>query len=344
MVRPMPALAPRLVTERLVLRAFEPRDVAPHLASSQDPEVQRYLGGVKDPYEAFATLATHAGHWALRGYGSWAVERRADGEYLGRVGLWNPETWPDVEIGWRMHRAAWGNGYATEAARAALGWVWTTQPFDHLISIIHPDNLPSQRLAARLGHENTGMFEVPSIGIAAQRWWIERPPGDEAYAIRAATHDDAEDLSRLITAAFDDYISISPPGWTPRPHPPQEEHELLDHPDVTALVARPGGVLAGTVLHRPAATSRLQSDDPGLVHFVRLFVDPAWHGSGLARRLHQHAVDDARARGFTKMVLFTPLAQGRARRFYEREGWTRVRDDFSDERFGMPTVEYSYSL
>jgi RimJ/RimL family protein N-acetyltransferase len=343
MVRTMATQAPRLVTERLVLRAFEPRDVAPHVASSADVEVQRFLGGPKDPYEAFATLATHAGHWALRGYGPWAVQRRADGELLGRVGLWNPETWPGVEIGWRMHRAAWGSGYATEAARAALGWVWTTQPFDHLISLIHPDNLPSQRLAERLGHVQTGMADLP-IGLTAQVWRIERPPGDEAYDIRPATHDDAPALARLVTDAFDTYISLSPPGWAPRPHPVDEEHGLLDTPDVTALVARPGGVLAGTVLHRPAATSRLESDDPGLVHFVRLFVDPAWHGSGLARALHQRAVDDCRARGFTKMVLFTPFAQGRARRFYEREGWTHVADDFADERFGMPTSQYTYTL
>lgn len=338
----MPVQAPRLVTERLVLRAFEPRDVAPHLASSQDPEVQRFLGGTKDPYEAFSTLATHAGHWALRGYGPWAVERREDGEYLGRVGLWHPETWPDVEIGWRMHRAAWGSGYATEAARAALGWVWTTQPFDHLISLIHPDNAPSRRLAARLGHVQTETITL--LGGPAQVWRIERPPGDEAYNIRPATHDDAPALARLIADAFEDYISISPPGWTPHEHPVAEERELLAVGDVTALVAAPGGVLAGTVLHRPASTSRLQSGDPGLVHFVRLFVDPAWHGSGLARLLHQRAVEDCRARGFTSMVLFTPHAQGRARRFYEREGWTHVADDFADERFGMPTAEYRYDL
>jgi RimJ/RimL family protein N-acetyltransferase len=334
---------PRLVTERLVLRAFAPGDVAPHVASSADAEVQRYLGGVKDPYEAFGTLATHAGHWALRGYGAWAVQRRADGEYLGRVGLWCPEGWPDVEIGWRLHRAAWGSGYATEAARAALGWAWTTQPFDHLISVIHPDNVPSQRLAERLGHVNTGMVDLP-IGLSAQRWAIERPPGDEAYAIRPATHEDADDVARLVTDAFDAYTSISPPGWAPRAHTVEEEHELLDTPGVTALVARPGGVLAGTVLHRPAATSRLASEDPGLVHFVRLFVDPAWQGSGLAQLLHRRAVEDCRARGFTSMVLFTPYAQGRARRFYEREGWTHVADDFADERFGMPTSQYSYTL
>lgn len=333
---------PRLVTERLILRGFEPRDVAPHLESARDPEVQRFLGGPKGPYEAFGSLATHAGHWALRGYGSWMVERRADGEPLGRLGLFHPESWPDVEIGWRFHRAAWGKGYATEAARAALGWTWTTQPFDHLISLIVPDNAPSQRLAQRLGHVNTGPIETP-FGPAEQ-WRIERPSDDEAYAIRPATRDDAPSLNALVRDAFEAYIPISPPGWAPRDHTLEEEHALLDTPDVRALVATPGGVLAGTVLHRPASTSRLQSDDPGLVHFVRLFVHPGWHGSGLARRLHQLAVDDARARGFTGMVLFTPQAQGRARRFYERQGWRHVADDFADERFGMPTSQYRYTL
>jgi RimJ/RimL family protein N-acetyltransferase len=333
---------PRLVTERLVLRGFEPRDVAPHLASSQDPEVQRFLGGPKGAYEAFSTLATHAGHWALRGYGSWMVERRSDGEPLGRVGLWCPETWPDVEIGWRFHRAAWGQGYATESARAALGWAWTTQPFDHLISLIVPDNAPSQRLARRLGHVRTDPVEV--AGFTADVWRIDRPSDDEAYAIRPATHDDAPRLSAFVQDAFEAYTPISPPGWTPPPPDLAREHEAIDEAETRTFVAEPGGVLAGVVSFVPASLSRLRSDDPGLVHFRRLFVHPAWHGSGLARRLHQLAVDDCRARGFTSMVLFTPYAQGRARRFYERQGWRHVADDFADERFGMPTSQYAYTL
>jgi RimJ/RimL family protein N-acetyltransferase len=270
------------------------------------------------------------------------VERRADREPLGRLGLWYPETWPDVEIGWRFYRAAWGQGYATEAARAALGWIWTTQPFDHLISLIVAGNTPSQRLAQRLGHTNTGPIETP-FGTA-DRWLLERPSDDEAYSIRPATRDDAERINALVRAAFEDYVAISPPGWAPREHTLEEEHAILDHPDPRTLVAMPGGVLAGTVMYRPASTSRLQSDDPGLIHFVRLFVHPGWHGSGLAQRLHQLAVDDCRARGFTRMVLFTPYAQGRARRFYERQGWAHVADDFADERFGMPTSQYSYTL
>lgn len=333
---------PRLVTERLVLRGYEPRDVAPHLASARDPEVQRFLGGPKGPYDAFGSLATHAGHWALRGYGSWMVERRSDGELLGRVGLYYPEGWPDVEIGWRFHRAAWGQGYATEAARAALGWVWTTQPFDHLISLIVPDNAPSQRLAQRLGHVKTEPVEVE--GISADVWRIERPSDDEAYSIRPAAHDDAEPLNALVRDAFDDYIPISPPGWAPPVQAVGEEHAALDQPDTRTQVAAPGGVLAGVVSYVPASVSRLRSEDLGLIHFRRLFVHPGWHGSGLAQRLHQHAVDDCRARGFTSMVLFTPAAQGRARRFYERQGWVHVADDFADDRLGMPTSQYRYDL
>lgn len=333
---------PRLLTERLVLRGYEPRDVAPHLASAQDPEVQRFLGGPRGPYDAFASLATHAGHWALRGYGSWMVERREDGELLGRLGLYYPESWPDVEIGWRFHRAAWGKGYATEAARAALGWVWTTQPFDHLISLIVPDNAPSQRLAQRLGHVRTEPILIEDL--TADVWRLERPSGDQVYEIRPATHDDAASLLALVRDAFADYAAISPPGWAPPEHSLAEEHETLGQPGARTFVAVPGGVLAGVVSYVPAAVSRLQSDDPGLIHFRRLFIHPGWHGSGLAQRLHQRAIDDCRARGFTSMVLFTPYAQGRARRFYERQGWRHVADDFTDERLGMATVQYRYTL
>lgn len=331
-----------MLTDRLLLRGFQPSDVAPGVASAADPEVQRFLGGPKGPYEAYSNMATHAGHWSLRGYGPWMVERRADGEPLGRLGIWYPETWPDVEIGWRFYRSAWGQGYATEAARAALGWIWTTQPFDHLISLIVPDNAPSQRLAQRLGHVNAGPIETP-FGPAEQ-WWLERPSDDEAYNIRPAAHEDAERLSAFVQDAFKDYVSISPPGWTPPPPDLDREHAVLDDPEARTVLAEPGGVLAGVVAYTPASRTRLQSDDPGLMHFRRLFVHPGWHGSGLAQRLHGLAVDDCRARGFTSMVLFTPYSQGRARRFYERQGWTHVADDFADERFGMPTSQYSYTL
>lgn len=118
-----------------------------------DPEVMRHVGGVRSPEESWRQLATVAGHWILRGYGLWAVERRDDGVLVGRVGLWNPEGWPGLELGWTLARHAWGHGYATEAARAAMEWAWTALGAEELISIITPDNAASIRVAERLGLE-----------------------------------------------------------------------------------------------------------------------------------------------------------------------------------------------
>ena len=332
---------PRLLTERLLLRGYEPRDVAADAAVARDPEVQRHLGGVKDDYAAFTVLATHAGHWALRGYGEWVVERREDGAFLGRVGLWRPPGWPGLEVGWKLARAAWGGGYATEAARAAIGWAWTTQDVEELISLIVPDNAASQRVAERLGHVNAGPVTLPQG--TTDRWVLTRPPGDDAYAFREATVGDAQRLGDFVRDGLLDYRVFASPGWTPPPVDVAHERDTLVTPDTRCVVAEPGGVLAGVVGWRPAATSRLRSDDPGLLHFVRLFVHPGWQGTGLATRMMDMAIDDARARGFTSMVLFTPAAHGRARRFYERAGW-RTDETPGDGMTGMATVTYTYTL
>src|SRR5689334_1247843 len=87
-----------------------------------DAEVMRFLGGPVGREQAWRHIALLAGHWVLRGHGQWALERRAEGRFLGRAGLWEPEGWPGLEIGWTLRRDAWGAGYATEAARAAIAW------------------------------------------------------------------------------------------------------------------------------------------------------------------------------------------------------------------------------
>jgi RimJ/RimL family protein N-acetyltransferase len=138
-----------------------------------DPEVMRYIGGVLDRAQSWRQMALHAGHWALRGYGNWAVERKSDGVLLGRCGLWNPEGWPGVEIGWKFARHAWGQGYATEAARAAVAWAWTVLNAPRLISVIHPDNASSMRVAERLGLRSTRDDIVN--GQAVVIFEIERP-------------------------------------------------------------------------------------------------------------------------------------------------------------------------
>jgi RimJ/RimL family protein N-acetyltransferase len=144
-------LVPHLRTARLLLRGWEESDLDAHAAMAADEQVMRYVGGVLDRSQSWRQMALHTGHWALRGYGNWVLERSDDGVMLGRCGLWNPEGWPGLEVGWKLARHAWGHGYATEAARAAIEWAWTVLDARHLISVIHPENAPSIRVAERLG-------------------------------------------------------------------------------------------------------------------------------------------------------------------------------------------------
>jgi RimJ/RimL family protein N-acetyltransferase len=138
-------------TERLVMRGWRQEDFDAYAASSADAHVQRFLGGPQDRDESWRSFAMQVGHWHLRGYGQWALERRADGRLLGRAGLWYPDGWFGLEVGWKLHRDAWGHGYATEAAAASLAWAWDNVGADRIISVIHPDNAASLRVAGRLG-------------------------------------------------------------------------------------------------------------------------------------------------------------------------------------------------
>ena len=164
---------PRLETPRLILRGWRPDDAEAHAAMTADPEVMRHLGGVLSAAQSWRALAQNAGHWVLRGYGQWAIERRADGQLLGRAGLWNPDGWPGVEIGWVLARHAWGQGYATEAARAALQWTWASVETDQLISLIAPGNAASIRVAERLGLDR--LREHALDGRAVLIYGIDRP-------------------------------------------------------------------------------------------------------------------------------------------------------------------------
>jgi RimJ/RimL family protein N-acetyltransferase len=176
----MPITAvPTLETSRLLLREWRAGDIEGFATMSADSEVMRYLGGAHDRAESWRRMALHAGHWALRGYGNWAVERKADGAFMGRVGLWNPEGWPGLEVGWTLARAVWGQGYATEAGRAAMDWAWADLDVRRLISVIHPDNRASIRVAERLGLRALRKDTIRSEGsldrLIVMIFGIERP-------------------------------------------------------------------------------------------------------------------------------------------------------------------------
>jgi len=156
-------MIPCLETERLILRGWRAEDFEPLAAIHNDPETMTFVGGAQERNDAWRSLASLAGHWVLRGYGKWAVERKSDGALLGRVGMINPEGWPGIEIGWTLGRQYWGRGYATEAAEAALRYAFLTQPVDRLISCIDANNVASQSVAKRIG-ETKAESSVLRIG------------------------------------------------------------------------------------------------------------------------------------------------------------------------------------
>ena len=120
-------------------------------------------------------MAFLAGHWQLLGYGHWAVEEKASGRVIGRLGFLNPVGWPGFEIGWTLGRESWGKGYASEGARRALEYAFTEMNREHVISLIHPDNEASIKVAERLGETLEGQtvlfeHEVLIYGIDRTVW------------------------------------------------------------------------------------------------------------------------------------------------------------------------------
>ena len=152
---------PPLATERLLLRGFEARDFDAYAEMMADPEVARFLSDGKplSRPDAWRQLAMFAGHWVLRGFGVWAVEERATGEFIGRVGCMQPEGWPGFELAYTLARPAWGRGYAREAAAAGLAYARETLGRESIISIIRPANAPSIRVATALGATRDGTVE-----------------------------------------------------------------------------------------------------------------------------------------------------------------------------------------
>ena len=166
-----------LETARLILRMWREDDFEAYARICADPDVMRYLSGGK-PFmrlEAWRHMAFLIGHWHLRGYGHWAVEEKASGQLIGRLGFLNPEGWPGFEIGWTIARESWGKGYATEGARRALDYAFTEMGRDHVISLIHPENRASIKVAERLGETHEGETEVLGMpvliyGISRGKW------------------------------------------------------------------------------------------------------------------------------------------------------------------------------
>jgi len=164
-----------LETDRLKLRMFREDDFEEYARITGDVEVTRYLsdGRALARWEAWRQMAMIIGHWHLKGYGPWAVEEKLTGRLLGRIGFFNPEGWPGFELGWVLGRESWGKGFATEGARRALDYAFSEMGRDHVISLIHPDNSASIRVAERIGEKLEGRTQF--FGHEVLIYGAERP-------------------------------------------------------------------------------------------------------------------------------------------------------------------------
>lgn len=147
----MANIGPTIETERLILRPPRAEDFASFCEMMADEETARFVGGVMGPTIVWRTLCTLAGAWVINGFSMFSVIEKASGNWIGRLGPWQPAGWPGAEVGWGLTRTAWGKGYATEGSAAAMDYVVDILGWDEIIHCIDPENGPSIRVAGRLG-------------------------------------------------------------------------------------------------------------------------------------------------------------------------------------------------
>lgn len=187
-----PVDAPLMRTERLALRAWRDADREPYADLNADPAVMAHFPAPLTREQSDGHVAHIQRHFAERGFGLWAVELVGGAPFVGFVGLsvptWGSSFTPAVEVGWRLARGAWGRGYATEGARAALRFGFDEvvrvddrfltralagegvgERLDEIVSFTTPDNLPSRRVMTAIGmaHDPVDDFDHPTIGTDA---------------------------------------------------------------------------------------------------------------------------------------------------------------------------------
>ena len=157
-------MAPRLVTERLVLRGWTADDAEAALGIYGDREVARWLAPEMDAVADQAAMSLVLDRWAAQNAqlmtpaGRWAVELRGDGQVIGGASLLPLPPDDEFEIGWQLHRQAWGHGYATEAGLALARWAFG-QGIEQVIALVRPANTRATATVRRIGMEWVGETE-----------------------------------------------------------------------------------------------------------------------------------------------------------------------------------------
>ncbi|MFG1618353.1 GNAT family N-acetyltransferase [Nonomuraea wenchangensis] len=144
----------QLRTDRLILRRWRDSDLEPWAAMNADPEVREHLGDLLTREQSDASVSRFQAEFDQRGYGWWAVEIEATGEFIGFAGLDEVDAhmpFTGVEIGWRLARSAWGHGYATEAAMAVLAHGFDALELPEILAVTTATNHRSQAVMRRIG-------------------------------------------------------------------------------------------------------------------------------------------------------------------------------------------------
>ena len=172
-----------LRTPRLRLRPFTEADGPVHLALYQDPEVTRQLGGGPFAGDQIAVRSRRAvekfvRHWAEKGYGVFAVEDLLTGRFLGQCGLNTVDELGEIEILYALERAAWGQGLATEAARAALAFGFDEAGLSRIVAVTRPEHTRSRHVLEKLGmryERDVDVFGIHAVLYALTRDELRTP-------------------------------------------------------------------------------------------------------------------------------------------------------------------------
>lgn len=178
-----PPAVPVIETERLRLRGFTAEDRPAYAAMRADPDVVRFLVG-GEALIPFAEEIAESRIQAFReawsaGFGVWAVEDKATGRFLGQAGLARLERSADVEVLYAFRRDAWGQGYAREAARAALDFGFASAGLERISAFVVAENVASARVLeavglTALGETDYNGFPVLGFAITAGEWREQR--------------------------------------------------------------------------------------------------------------------------------------------------------------------------
>lgn len=323
-----------LTTARLRLRQWTDADREPLARLNADPEVMRHFPAPLTHAESDAMLDRLRAHIDANGWGWWAVETRDARDFVGLVGLVRVKDVmpfaPAVEIGWRLAKAHWGRGYATEAAGEAMRFGFETLGLREIVSFTAKSNAASQAVMWRLGMSRSGDFEHPALDAASplRAHWLYRRARDRVefrcgnFTAREVGPADVAHLQRFYEANPGYFVRVE--GQPPGPSAARESLHGLPPLDWAftrtlpiAFRGRDGEIaaVAGLVVDLFAQ---------GVWNVSFFMVADRLHGSGVAHALYAHLEAWMRTQGARWLRLGVVRGNARAERFWEGVGYVDV--------------------